>query len=208
LDTNATSSGKTANTPPALWAALTLLALGAMVVLYVLFAAASKPAAPSNGLARWAKGAMHTLVVRANPPAMPATPIFDAAGHATSLPAMRGDIVVVNLWATWCAPCMEEMPTLGALQRRFDPARVHVVAVDLDEDADRDKAQAELARLTQGSLALYTDSTRAVLFNVDADGMPATIFYKHGREIARLTGGADWSSPEAAVLVDAALRAP
>jgi thiol-disulfide isomerase/thioredoxin len=103
---------------------------------------------------------------------------------------------------------MEEMPTLGALQRRYDPARVHVVAINLDEDADRDKAQAELMQLTGGVLGLFTDSSRGVLFDVDADGMPVTIFYKRGREIARLTGGADWSSPEAAAAVEAALKTP
>lgn len=185
-----------------------MLAAGAIAVLYVLFAASSKPAEPAEGLARFATGPMHSLTVRQDPPAMPTRPIRDANGAQATLAGMSGDLVVLNLWATWCAPCMEEMPTLGALQRRYDPARLHVVAVNLDEDADHDKAQDELSKLTQGALPLYTDSSRGVLFDVAAAGMPVTIFYKHGREIARLTGGADWASPEAAAVVDAALQAP
>jgi thiol-disulfide isomerase/thioredoxin len=185
-----------------------MLAAGAMAVLYVLFAAASKPTEPVTGLARFATGPMHALVVRSDPPEMPVRPIKDADGNQTTLQAMTGDLVIVNLWATWCAPCMEEMPTLGALQRRYDPARVHVIGVNLDDDGDQDKAKAELARLTQGALALYSDPDRGVLFDIDTDGMPITIFYRHGREIARLAGGADWGSPQAAALVDAALQAP
>ena len=185
-----------------------LLAAGAIAVLYVLFAASSKPVAPPEGLARFATGAMHSLVVRADAPPMPTRLIHDGAGDSTTLTAMKGDLVIVNLWATWCAPCMEEMPTLGALQRRYDPARVHIVAVNLDDDGDRDKAKQELTKLSQGALALYTDSSRGVLFDIDTDGMPVTIFYKNGREIARLAGGADWASPEASALVDAALQAP
>jgi len=185
-----------------------MLALGAIAVLYVLFAAASKPSEPPTGLARLAVGAMHALVVRAHPPAMPMRAIIDADGQATRLGAISGELVVVNLWATWCSPCMEEMPTLGALQRHYDPARVHVVAVNLDDDADRVKALSELSRLTQGSLKLYTDADRGVLFDIDTDGMPVTILYKHGREIARLAGGADWSSRQAIALVDAALAGP
>jgi thiol-disulfide isomerase/thioredoxin len=212
LDTNEQSSEKftepARSQSGALWTALAMLAVGAAAFLYVLFAAASKPGEPVTGLARFATGPMHALVVRSDPPDMPTRLIRDAAGNQTTLAAMGGDLVIVNLWATWCSPCMEEMPTLGALQRRYDPTRVHVVAVNLDDDADRDKAQAQLAKLTQGSLALYTDSSRGVLFDIDTDGMPVTIFYKNGREIARLAGGADWDSAQAKALVDAALAGP
>jgi len=151
---------------------------------------------------------MHALVVMDQPPAMSAHAIRDAHGAEVKLTDMPGDLVVMNLWATWCAPCMEEMPTLGALQRHYDPARVHVVPVNLDEDADKDKAAAELNQLTQNTLPLYTNSDRSVLFDVQAAGMPTTIFYRHGREVARLSGGANWDSPEAHAAIEGALRAP
>ena len=69
---------------------------------------------------------------------------------------------MVNLWATWCAPCMEEMPTLGALQRRFE-GRLRVVPVSVDAESEREKAQRELARLSDRSLPFLIDVSRGVL---------------------------------------------
>src|SRR5262245_13813479 len=109
-----------------------MLALGTVAVLYVLFAAASKPEAAA-GLRRFATGEMERLVVLEAPPALPGRPIRDANGGETSLAAFTGDVLVVNFWATWCAPCMEEMPTLGALQRRFQ-GRLRVIPVSVDSE--------------------------------------------------------------------------
>src|SRR5262245_54921635 len=110
VDTNAGSSGAPKN-----WAwraALLMLAAGAVAVLYVLFAATSKPE-QATGLMRFAHGHMRALTVLEAPPALPTRPIRDAHGAATSLAAFKGQVLVVNVWATSCAPCMEEMPTLG-----------------------------------------------------------------------------------------------
>jgi thiol-disulfide isomerase/thioredoxin len=191
-----------------LWAAGALLVAGLVAVLYVLFAAPSKPGAAPGGMTRFAQGPMHALSVMDKAPAMPTRAIKDAKGGEVRLADLGGDLIVMNLWATWCAPCMEEMPTLGALQRHYDPARVHVVPVNLDEDTDHDKALAELNALSQNTLPLYTDSSRSVLFDVEAAGMPTTIFYRHGREIARLSGAANWDSPQARAAIEAALLAP
>jgi thiol-disulfide isomerase/thioredoxin len=170
----------------------------------VLFAGASKPA-PASGMSRFATGAMHRLVVLENPPDMSARSFEDARGRVTNLRAFTGQVLVVNLWATWCAPCMEEMPTLGALQRRFE-GRIRVIPISADGAADRDKAMAELQHLTGGSLPFFIDPTRAILFDEEAAGMPSTIIYdRNGREIARVSGGADWSSDAAANMIEAAI---
>jgi thiol-disulfide isomerase/thioredoxin len=206
LDTDARSSTQKNWAPKnwALWAAMAMLAAGTLAVLYVFFAAASKPE-PSTGLARFATGEMRQLSILEAPPPMPTRALQDATGGETSLAVYRGEVTVLNLWATWCAPCMEEMPTLGELQRRYQ-GRLHVVPVSVDSEADRQKARDELARLTHGSLPFYIDISRAVLFDAAAAGMPTTIVYdRHGREVARLAGGADWSSNEAAALMDAVL---
>lgn len=129
----------------------------------------------------------------------------DSAGTETNLQAFEGEVLAVNLWATWCAPCMEEMPTLGALQRRYE-GRLLVIPVSVDSTPDLQKAQRELARLSDGSLMFLSDISRGILFDARTAGMPVTIFYdREGRELARLAGGADWSSPEAYALVDAIL---
>jgi len=187
----------------ALQAGLVLILGGVAAFLYVLFAASSKP--EPQGYARFAKGAMSSLAVMEAAPPLPVQPLKDAAGAETTLAAFEGQPMLVNFWATWCAPCMEEMPTLGALARRFE-GRLAVVAVNLDAASDGEKAQRELARLSESSLAFLTEPTRKILFDAEARGMPTTILYdREGREIARLTGAADWDSPEAAALIEAAL---
>jgi thiol-disulfide isomerase/thioredoxin len=154
---------------------------------------------------RFARGDMRALVVMEAPPPLPTRALRDAAGAETTLAAYTGEVLVVNLWATWCAPCMEEMPTLGELQRRYDD-RLRVIPVSVDGEADRAKAQRELARLSEGSLPFLIDISRGVLFDVQASGMPMTIIYdREGHELARLGGGADWVSAEAIALVDAVL---
>ncbi|MBL8537786.1 MAG: TlpA family protein disulfide reductase [Hyphomonadaceae bacterium] len=202
MDTRASSS-ETAK-PWALWAALAMLAAGLVALLYVLFAAASKPEA-DGGLMHFATGEMRALAVLPDPPPMSGRPLKDAEGREVRLSAFSGEVLVVNLWATWCAPCIEEMPTLGALQRRMG-SRLRVIPISVDTEGDREKAQSELARLSGGSLPFLIDISRGVLFDVRAPGMPVTIVYdRQGREVARLAGGADWNSEEAAALLEAVL---
>jgi thiol-disulfide isomerase/thioredoxin len=202
LDTNESSAAKPTNW--ALWAAVAMIAAGTLAVLYVLFAASSKPDT-ATGVSRFATGEMTRLIVEEAPPPLSARTLQDASGAETNLAAYRGEVLVVNLWATWCAPCMEEMPTLGALQRRFQ-GRLRVIPVSADSEADREKARTELARLTQNSLPFLIDISRGILFDAQAPGMPVTIIYdRDGAEIARLAGGADWDSPESVAFLEAVL---
>jgi thiol-disulfide isomerase/thioredoxin len=183
---------------------MAMLAAGTLAVLYVLFAAASKPQ-PISGLSRFAIGEMARLTMEEAPPPLPTRAIRNAAGEEVYLSAYEGEVLVLNLWATWCAPCMEEMPTLGVLQRRF-AGRLNVVPVSVDSEADRAKAQLELAQLSGGALPFLIDISRGVLFDVEAPGMPVTIIYdRNGAELVRLAGGADWDSPEAVALMEAVL---
>jgi thiol-disulfide isomerase/thioredoxin len=202
LDTSTGTPGGQRNW--ALWAALAMVAAGAIAVLYVLFAAASKPETAS-GLSRFATGEMTRLTVMEAPPPLPTRTLQDAAGADVTLAELRGQVMVVNLWATWCAPCVEEMPTLGALQRRFGD-RIRVVAISADSEADRQKARTQLAQLTDNTLPFYIDISRGVLFDAQAPGMPVTIIYdRSGAEVARLAGGADWGGDDAAGVIEAVL---
>jgi thiol-disulfide isomerase/thioredoxin len=150
-------------------------------------------------------GEMARLTVEEAPPPLPTRAIRNAAREEVYLSAYEGEVLVLNLWATWCAPCMEEMPTLGALQRRL-AGRLNVVPVSVDSEADGAKARRQLAQLSGGSLPFLIDISRGVLFDVAAPGMPLTIIYdRNGAELARLAGGADWDSPEAVALMEAAL---
>ena len=202
MDTNANSA------PPqkswALWAARTLIGAGAIAVLYVLLVASSKPET-QQGLSRFAQGEMARLYAEEAPPPMPTRALRDAAGNETTLATYQGQVVVLNLWATWCAPCMEEMPSLAVLQRNFE-GRIAVVPISVDSEADRDKAISELRRLSGGSLPFLQDMTRGVLFDAQAAGMPVTIIYnRQGQEVGRLAGGANWGGEDASRLIEAVL---
>jgi len=202
LDTNANSAPP--QKPWALWAALTLIGAGAIALVYVLFAASSKPETQS-GLRRFAEGEMARLYVMEAPPPMPTRTLRDVAGNETTLAAYQGEVMVLNLWATWCPPCMEEMPSLAQLQYNFE-GRIRVIPVSVDSEGDREKAISELRRLSGGSLPFLQDMTRGVLFDAQAAGMPVTIIYDaRGQEVARLAGGADWGGEDASRLIEAVL---
>jgi thiol-disulfide isomerase/thioredoxin len=148
---------------------------------------------------------MARLYISDAPPPMPMRALRDAAGNETTLAAYRGQVVVLNLWATWCAPCVEEMPSLTQMQRNFE-GRIRVIPVSVDSEGERAKAISELARLSSGLLPFLQDMTRGVLFDAQAAGMPVTIIYNaQGQEVARLAGGANWGSEDATRLIEAVL---
>jgi thiol-disulfide isomerase/thioredoxin len=149
-----------------------------------------------------ARGQMAQLQVSAAGPAAPDTPILDPAGHVLRLDQLKGPVRIVNLWATWCAPCVREMPTLARLQTAYG-GRIVVVAISMDGLADRAKARAFIAE--HSPLGFYQDPQAALAFALSppAEGFPTTLIYdERGRERARLAGPADWNSPDARAVID------
>jgi thiol-disulfide isomerase/thioredoxin len=192
----------------ALAAAGWLFLAGGLGFGYMLLQGMSKPA-ESAGLARFATGALAKLEVREAPPLQSSRPFKDATGAQRTLAAYRGKVTLVNFWATWCAPCVKEMPTLAALDQAFDGRGFEVVAISLDRLRDADLAQQKLAELTGGRLEFLIDTTMTIAPDSGAQGMPTTILYDaNGQELARLAGEADWAAPEAKALIEAALAAP
>jgi thiol-disulfide isomerase/thioredoxin len=177
--------------------------VGVCAFLYVVFAATSKP--DMGGYTRFAEGPMAALSVLDDPPPQPTQTFQGPDGQAMSLAALRGDILVVNYWATFCAPCRVEMPTLAALQRRFE-GRIKVVPISIDETAAAPRAAAMLAELSGGALAFHLDISRGVYLDSRSGYLPLTVIYdRQGVEIARLVGDADWSSDQANALIAAIL---
>jgi thiol-disulfide isomerase/thioredoxin len=131
----------------------------------------------------------------------------DGAGVAKDLSAWKGKVVLLNLWATWCAPCRKEMPELSKLQKLMGSADFEVVAIS--EDLKGPEASAAFLKESGAdSLALYTDQKATALAAVQSVGLPTTLLIgRDGKEIGRLLGPADWASPEAQNLVKAALDA-
>jgi thiol-disulfide isomerase/thioredoxin len=193
--------------PPRLGRGLTLALLcsafvGVAAVLYVIVVAVAKPGSQDN-LQALARGPMARLqVIDAAPPA-PSTQFVDGAGRSVDLSAFRGKVVLLNLWATWCAPCRKEMPTLARLQAAYAGKPVTVVAVSMDTAADTGAAKAFLSEYPP--LAFYQDAKYTFLsdLNPHPPGFPTTvIFDRHGRERAVMGGETDWASPQAKAVVD------
>ena len=163
-------------------------------------------AAPSP-LASFNTGAMATLVLRPKPIDLPEFS-FEAESGTKTLQDFAGKVVLLNIWATWCVPCREEMPALDKLEAKLGGKDFAVVAVNIDKGG-AEKAASFLKETGVARLPLYTDPTGKLFATLKAVGMPTTLILdRKGREIARLVGPADWASPEALAVIEAAIAAP
>ena len=131
-------------------------------------------------------------------PAKPAPVVafIGADGRLHDVRDFRGKLVVLNLWAPWCAPCVKELPSLAALQKAVGREKLVVVPVDVGREGQAE-AQAFLNGHGAGGLATYTDPNAAVLRAFGGYGLPMTaVIDANGREIARAEGAPEWSSPD------------
>lgn len=153
-------------------------------------------------------GQMRTFDTAPTPEAAPDISFSDALGNSLGLDDFRGHVVLVNLWATWCAPCRAEMPALDALQVAEGGEDFEVVAVNVDAGDDA-KPKAFLAEIGVENLAFYRDET-IELFNTLkrrnlALGLPVTLLVdERGCLLAHMNGPAEWASEDARRLIRAA----
>ena len=151
-------------------------------------------------------GEMAAFVYKKQPEALADVGFKTKDGADTTLAAWKGRVVLLNLWATWCAPCRKEMPALDRLQQGLGSNDFEVVALAVDR-AGAGAAGKFLAETGIKHLALYVDSTARSANALKAVGMPTTILLdRQGREIGRLSGPAEWDSAEARRLIEAALK--
>lgn len=185
-------------------ALLLIGAIGGGGLLYANRHGGGKESASST-LAVYAKGSLSKLLT---PPPAPAPDyVFkDAEGRDVRFSDFKGRVAVVNLWATWCAPCKIEMPTLAALAEHYkDRDDVAVVTISMDLDKAVPEARAFIA--DHPPLIYYADPKFQLPFEFPGKGaMPQTILLdRQGNVRAVLTGEADWASAEAKALVEALL---
>jgi peroxiredoxin len=145
-----------------------------------------------------------TLVTPVRP--APTTTIRALDGTTTDLRQFRGRVVILNFWATWCLPCITELPSLDRLAAKSDPRRLAVVAVSIDRKGATTVAPF-IAAHRLAHLAIYLDpaqqlgSLSAVGVAAGATplwGLPITyVIDPDGRVIGYLAGAADWDAPEA-----------
>lgn len=132
--------------------------------------------------------------------AMPAMPFAQPGGAPATLTSFRGHPVLVNLWATWCAPCVKELPALDALAAS-STGKMAVVAVSQDMNGDAD-VQPFWKSHGIKALTAYTDKANKLMTAMGAAELPVTVLYdSKGKEVWRVAGGKDWTGPEMAKLL-------
>jgi thiol-disulfide isomerase/thioredoxin len=126
----------------------------------------------------------------------------DPDGEQTNLTELSGKPTLVNLWATWCAPCVKELPTLNGLARaRGDSFQV----VAISQDSGPHPSVVAFLDSKAPDLAPYQDSKMALSGKLNAEVLPTSILYDaQGKEVWRYVGDLDWTSPEAAKLLSEA----
>ncbi|MGH6826806.1 TlpA disulfide reductase family protein [Methyloceanibacter sp.] len=171
-------------------------------------AAPAEEKAGHGPLAGLNKGAMAAFLARPKPLDLGEVSFVDGEGETKSLSDWRGKVVLLNIWATWCVPCREEMATLDKLEAALGGKDFQVVAVNIDRGGG-DKPKSFLAETGATHLSLYTDPSGKLFSTLKAVGMPTTLLLdRAGHEIGRLVGPANWDSPEALALIKAAIAAP
>lgn len=162
------------------------------------------PAGPGRNVL--STGQVAGFVFKSAPEELPIAPFVDGEGRERTLADWKGKVVLLNLWATWCAPCRKEMPALDRLQASLGSGKFEVVAVSVDRTGI-EGARKFLDEINVKRLAVLADPSARMATTLKAIGLPATLLIDaEGREIGRMVGPAEWDASEAKALIRAALK--
>ena len=129
---------------------------------------------------------------------------IDLNGNKKSLSEYKGNVIFLNLWATWCPPCREEMPSMEKLYNKLKDRGFVILAVSAGEDQETVKKFLEKNKY---SFPIFTDNQNSVAGNYGTGSIPTTyIIDKEGFILARFVGGRDWNSPDAVNLFNLLLN--
>ncbi len=181
-----------------LGSAIRIMIIGALVAMIVVIVQSCQ--SPDTGLDQFSKGALKRLEAKEAPPVQPSMVFTGANGEEMSLQDYRGKLVLLNVWATWCAPCIIEMPMLNDLQADLGGDDFQVVTVSIDRQ--QPEAAAFFEKNNLDHLAPWHDGSYSLAAKVGAPGLPVSIFYnERGREVARVAGEVDWNAKEARAFI-------
>ncbi|MFN3075650.1 MAG: TlpA family protein disulfide reductase [Alphaproteobacteria bacterium] len=165
--------------------------LGGMGI--ALWALPRQASVPEGG--RPALGMRHGLTLLKTPTPAPAVAFTDGSGREVHLSDWRGRLLVVNLWATWCTPCVREMPSLNRLAETLDREKFAVIAIS--EDKNTETARQFLEKNGLDHLAPYFDPGLTLSRALNVNGLPSTLLIDpEGQVFARVIGMTEWDSPE------------
>ncbi len=173
------------------------------VVYMVLTAGAN--AGAFDDLAALREGDMRKLQFHEDALPAPSSAFVHADGQAQTLEAWRGKYVLLNFWATWCAPCRHEMPMLSELQTAFAGDKFEVITIATGRNGVDDMRRF-FKEIGVSNLPLHRDPKQILTREMAVRGLPVTVLMDpQGREIARMVGPADWSAQNAQTLITAML---
>lgn len=178
---------------------LIAILLGALVIAGCDRQSAPEPQAKVDTPAPKGGETAGTLDISQRGKAAPADDFLDPAGKPVTLAAFKGTPVLVNLWATWCGPCVAEMPTLERIAERAG-GKLKVLTVS------QDRAGVDIAPTFQKGgfkrLERYRDPESKLGFAFATGMLPTTVLYDaEGKEVWRVIGAMDWNGPRANTLL-------
>lgn len=148
------------------------------------------------------EGLLAQLIIHDKPKALPPLAFYTETGAQVNLQDFQGRVILLNYWASWCAPCRAEMPSLDGLQAHFATAPFTVLAVSLDR-GKAEKPKAFLQKLQIKNLAFYHDPESKSARSAGVYGLPTSLLInKKGREVGRLLGEADWHTSDAQQVIN------
>jgi thiol-disulfide isomerase/thioredoxin len=176
------------------------------IVLYTALALGANTAtADIAALEALRDGDMKKLTFHSTPQPVPATPFSTWEGGQMRLSDYAGKYVVLNFWATWCAPCRTEMPHLSELQTALGGDRFEVVTIATGRNPPQ-AMQRFFEEIGVDNLPLHMDPRQQLAREMAVMGLPITVILNpQGQEIARMRGDADWASDSAKAIVSALL---
>ena len=153
-------------------------------------------------------GAPAGMTIWPEPKPVPEVDFVDGQGRPRTLADFTGKVVLLNVWATWCGPCREEMPTLDRLQAQLGGSDFQVLALSVDH-AGAQVVRDFYAEIGIQHLELYIDENAQANSRLTAFGLPVTLLLdRQGRELGRKLGAAAWDSPEVIEYLQKVIAAP
>jgi thiol-disulfide isomerase/thioredoxin len=146
------------------------------------------------------------FIVHETPQPVPALSFIDSDGNRPSLAAFRGRTILLNIWATWCLPCREEMPALERLEAKLSGPEFEVVPLSIDRGG-LPKVKSFYEEISLKALGMFVDTSSKASYALGAVGIPtALLINPDGLEVGRLVGPAEWDSPELTEIIQQQLQ--
>lgn len=148
------------------------------------------------------EGSLQRLIIHKEPVPIFGEGFLDQEQNDVFLDDFKGKVIVLNFWATWCAPCRKEMPTLDNLQGIYKDKNVEVIVVHVGpsrgEEIEQFWQQVNIQNITS-----YVDPKLAFAGSMNAFGLPTTVIIdKKGREVGRLIGDEEWDQEGVLAILD------